>query len=375
MSAPSKLAILIKEERVGLLARWRHQVRELPSARPLDVATLNDHMPGLLDELAEALEKKSDQSIPAALAEGSPPDHGRQRLQDGYDIQEVIAEYNVLRGCIHQLADDHALNLQGGPLHIINRVFDCSIGLAVQTYATERALEVRRRREEYLTFIAHDLRTPLSAISLAERVLNATLTTAAIDPESSQMLGVMRRSLKQLEDLVAQVLEENMRLDAEVGMNLFRRELDLWPFVASLILDCKPLAATSSTLLTNQIPDGLIVYADASLLRRVLQNLLGNGIKYAPNGEIVVGARPLDADGTIELWVSDNGQGIPQDFLEKIFEKGESDPSDAGGLGLGLAIVKTVIEAHGGQVSVESHEGVGSTFRFSLPPKAAASAA
>ena len=97
---------------------------------------------------------------------------------------------------------------------------------------------------------------------------------------------------------------------------------------------------------------------------------LALSIKYCPSGEIVIGARELEAERGIECWVSDNGAGIAEDFIEKVFVKGESDPGDAGGTGLGLAIVKTVTEAHGGKVSVESNEGVGSTFRFSLPTKA-----
>ena len=173
-----KLAALVKQERHALLSRWRQQVRQLPSARQLDIPTLNDHIPGLLDELAAALQSKSDQTIPEALSEGSPPAHGLQRLQDAFDIEEVVAEYNILRGCIHDLADENGLNLQGKPFHIINRVFDHAIGLALQTYATQRALEVQRRREEYLAFVAHDLRTPLNAISLAGRVLELTLSGA-----------------------------------------------------------------------------------------------------------------------------------------------------------------------------------------------------
>jgi signal transduction histidine kinase len=72
----------------------------------------------------------------------------------------------------------------------------------------------------------------------------------------------------------------------------------------------------------------------------------------------------------VECWVTDNGAGIPGEFLEKVFDKGETDPENQGGMGLGLAIVKTFTEAHGGQVTVESQEGVGSTFRFSVPTKA-----
>ena len=155
-----KLAELVKQERHALLSRWRQQVRQLPSARQLDIPTLNDHIPGLLDELVTALQSKSDQTIPEALVEDSPRIHGLQRVQDAFDIEEVVAEYNILRGCIHDLADDNGLNLQGKLFHIINRVFDHAIGLALQTYATRRALEVQHRREEYLAFVAHDLRTP-----------------------------------------------------------------------------------------------------------------------------------------------------------------------------------------------------------------------
>ncbi len=137
-----QLAALVKQEDKALLSRWREQVRHLPSARGLDVPTLNDHIPGLLDELAAALQLKSDQTIPDALDGSSPPAHGLQRLQEAFDIEEVVAEYNILRGCIHDLADENGLSLQGKPFHIINRVFDHAIGLALQTYATQRALDV-----------------------------------------------------------------------------------------------------------------------------------------------------------------------------------------------------------------------------------------
>jgi two-component system, OmpR family, phosphate regulon sensor histidine kinase PhoR len=130
------------------------------------------------------------------------------------------------------------------------------------------------------------------------------------------------------------------------------------------------VAGTSSTQLINSVQDDLVVYADASLLRRVFQNLIANAIKYTPRGEIIIGASGPDAAGAIECSVSDNGAGIPGELLEKIFEKGASDNDGDGGTGLGLAIVKSFIEAHGGCVTVESKQGVGSIFRFALPGKA-----
>jgi two-component system phosphate regulon sensor histidine kinase PhoR len=364
-----KLAALIKQERHALLSRWRQQVRQLPSARQLDIPTLNDHIPGLLDELATALQSKSDQTIPEALSEGSPPAHGLQRLQDAFDIEEVVAEYNILRGCIHDLADDNGLNLQGNPFHIINRVLDHAIGSALQTYATQRALDVQRRRAEYLAFVAHDLRTPLNAISLAGRVLELKLPAHGTSAETAQMVKALRRNVQQLEGLVGKVLEENTSLQTEIGIKLERRELDLWPLVEALIHDLHPVAGTASTQLINKVPDDLVVYADASLLRRVFQNLIANAIKYTPRGEIIIGAREPGAEGAVECWVSDNGAGIPEELVEKVFDKGETDPENASGTGLGLAIVKTFTEAHGGTVAAESTEGVGSTFRFSLPAK------
>ena len=365
-----KLAVLIRQERQALLARWRKQVRELPSARHLDIPTLNDHIPELLDELAAALQSRSDQTIPEALCEGSPPAHGRQRVQDGFDIDEVVAEYNILRDCLHDLADENGLSLQGQPFHIVNRVLDGAIGSAVQTFATQRALEVQHRREEYLAFVAHDLRTPLNAISLAASVLELTLPVRDTSAGTTQMLKALHRNVQHLEGLVGKVLEENANLQTEVGVKLQRRECDLWPLVESLIHDLHPVAGTASTQLINRVPDDLVVYADASLLKRVFQNLIANAIKYTPRGEVVIGAREPGAEGAVECWVSDNGEGIPEEFLEKVFDKGETDPENEGGMGLGLAIVKTFIEAHGGMVTVESKEGVGSTFRFSLPTKA-----
>jgi signal transduction histidine kinase len=363
-----QLAALILRERAGLLSRWRQQVRALPSAQHLDAPTLNDHVPQLIGELAAALQARSDETIPEALSEASPPAHGLQRVQDGYDIEEVVAEYNILRGCIHDLAQANGLTLQGKPFHILNRVLDGAIGLAVKTFAAERAGAVRSRREEYLAFVAHDLRTPLNAISLATRVLELALPARSANAAHAQMFRTLRRNVKHLDALVSKVLEENTGELSQLGIRLERRRFDLWPLIEALIHDLDPVAHTGSTRLVNQVPDDLAVYADAGLLRRIFQNVIANAIAYTPHGEVVIGARQSGAQGVLECWVSDNGEGIAPERLEKVFDKSETDPGKEGGWGLGLAIVKSFVEAHDGTVSVESREGLGSTFRFTLPP-------
>jgi two-component system, OmpR family, phosphate regulon sensor histidine kinase PhoR len=362
-----RLAALIVSERELLLRWWREQVRQLPSAKHLDVPTLNDHVPALLDELAAALRDVADETIAQALVEGSPPIHGLERYEHGFDIVEVVSEYNILRGCIHDLAESNGLSLAGKAFHILNRVFDEAIGLAIQTFATQQALEVQRRRDEYLAFVTHDLRTPLNAIALATRILELETTTARIGADAERVLSILRRNVRHLESLIEKVLKESAHVQTEMGMQLECRTFDLWPLVESVIQDVKPVADTAGTRVFNRIPHDLIIYADASLLRRILQNLLANAITYTPRGEVVVDAREVGPAGSIECLVSDNGSGIPKNRLDNIFKKLETDPQKQGGTGLGLAIVKSFVEAQGGTVTVETMEGVGTTFRFTLP--------
>ena len=372
LNALQTLAQLVKQDRDALLLHWRLQVRQLPSARHLDIPTLNDHIPNLLDELATALETSPEQTIPETLVEASPPAHGLQRLKDAFDIEEVVAEYNILRGCIHDLATEHGVNLQGRPFHVINRVFDHAIGQALQTYATQRALDVQQRREEYLAFVVHDLRTPLFAISLTGRVLERTLPKQALGDDAARMLKSLRRNVQQLEGLVRKVLEENTNLQTDAGVRLERRRFDLWPMVESLLDDLHAVANTAQTQVLNRVPDDLVLFADAGLLQRVFQNLIANAIKFTPRGEVIVGAQANESQGLVECWVNDNGTGIAAEMLDKVFDKGESGAEDDASTGLGLAIVKTFIEAHGGTVTVQSEVGLGSTFRFTLPMQAPA---
>jgi len=151
-----RFADQLEREQESLLLAWRNLVRLLPSAKNLTDPTLNDHIPLLLKELIRSLRLGTDETIPEALASMSGFSHGLQRLVDHYDIEEVVAEYNVLRGCLHDFASDHGIVLQGKPFHVLNRTLDGAIGLAVQTFATQQAEEVKKQREEYLSFIVHD---------------------------------------------------------------------------------------------------------------------------------------------------------------------------------------------------------------------------
>ncbi|MEO6221886.1 MAG: HAMP domain-containing sensor histidine kinase, partial [Vicinamibacterales bacterium] len=190
-------------------------------------------------------------------------------------------------------------------------------------------------------------------------------------PQARQMLKALSRNVHHLETLVGKVIEENQNLETEVGVKLARREFDLWPMVEALIHDLHPVAGTGTTHLINAVNEDCVVYADASLLRRVLQNLIANAIAYTARGEIVIGARETGPAGDVEVDVRDNGDGMSPEHARTVFDKHDTDPARDGGLGLGLAIVETFVEAHNGVVSVETELGAGSTFRFTLPGRPA----
>jgi two-component system, OmpR family, phosphate regulon sensor histidine kinase PhoR len=365
----SQFAALIKKEREVVLSSWRKQVRELSSAEGLDTPTLTDHMPKFLDELAVAFDKQSNPPIEQDVSDTSPQIHGLQRLKDGFDISDVVAEYNILRACIHDLASEHEYTLQGQPFRILNRVFDDGIGMALQTYATSQALAVQQKRQEYLAFVVHDLRTPLSAISLAARVLEKKLPIEGYTGDSAQMIKSLQRSVQQLELLVRKVLEENTHLDTVDGVELQRREFDVWPMIETLIETLQPVATAAGVTILNEVHDELIIYADAGAMRRVFQNLIANAIKHSPNGTVTVSACQSTDTHQVEFSVRDSGVGISEGVRSKIFEKGKTDFADGDIAGLGLAIVKMLVHAHAGEIRVESAVGQGSNFIIELPLK------
>jgi two-component system, OmpR family, phosphate regulon sensor histidine kinase PhoR len=350
-----------------LMAQWRRQVKELPSARHLDTPTLIDHVPRFICELAAQLRAGINESIAESIEEAQgPADHGLQRVEDGFDIVEVVAEYNILRECIHDLAARNGVIIQGDMFRVINRLLDTAIGSSVQNYATAQALEVQRRREEHLAFIAHDLRTPLNAISMAAKLLEQAGESSK-NMDRAVLQKTLCRNIDQLSTLVDDVLKENANVVTEIGVKLECRWFDLWPFVERLIYELRPIAATGSTSLVNKVAPDLRIYADASLMVRVFQNLISNAIRYTPGGRVEIGANEFLDGGKVELWVTDNGSGIPPEKLDFVFDKFETERAGERGAGLGLAIVKAFVEAHGGLVSVASEVNAGTTFRVTLP--------
>jgi signal transduction histidine kinase len=366
-----KLADLLHEHRAELLATWRREVRRLPAARDLDVPTLNDHIPNVLEELAGALVSGETQSVMDLELEHSPKVHGTARFRAGFDIVEVVAEYNIIQELVQALAEQNGVSWAGQVSRIVNRVFDRAIASAVDTFARQKTLEIQQRREEHLAFVMHDLKTPLAAMQTARVLLKHNLPENIQTGTVRNMLELIERNAARVEALLKMATQEqyNIAVSASPEMRLERRELDLWPLVEGLLHDLKPLAENSPVHIVNSVPTDLTIFADAMLLGQVFQNLVSNALRYTTQGQIAIGAQSIDEGQTVRCWVSDTGAGIEPDRLGRVFDKLETDADRKGGMGLGLAIVKQVVEAHGGKVFVESELGKGSTFTFLVPGK------
>jgi signal transduction histidine kinase len=360
------LAEVLREQKPNIIARWREVVRELAGASGLDASTLRDHIPQFIDEMISVIASRSDDAVVGKYGLGSPVKHGIQRLAVGFDIKELVVEYNILRGAVLGAAEIAGRQLTPDEYHVVNHIVDNAIAEAVDIFARAQAADRQRQRDEHLAFVAHDVRTPLNAISLI-----ATLLSEELGPEArelAELLRALQRNVQRIEELVHHILHETQNQDRD-GSDLICREFDFWPLVHQLIQDLKPVTTVAHVQICNLVPHHLTAYGDAGLITRVLQNLVGNSIKFAPGGKITIGAKD---ETETECWIQDNGEGIAPERLESIFEKYETDAnSNRAGFGLGLAIVKKIIESHGGKVSVESRLGEGTTFRFTLPRAAA----
>src|SRR5256712_2550326 len=212
-----KFGEIVQQHRDELLAEWRKKISRLPAAQSLDTPTLNNHIPHLFDELALALTAGDTESLLDLQLHDSPKIHGGLRLRAGFDIVEVVAEYNILRELLSALAEKESVDITGDPNRILNAVIDRAVALAVDTYAKEKALEIQQRREEHLSFVIHDLRTPLTAIHAAGRILETSLADAAKTGRVGNMLDILQRNALRLNALVTTASQEQYNLAASTA--------------------------------------------------------------------------------------------------------------------------------------------------------------
>jgi len=237
-----------------------------------------------------------------------------------------------------------------------------ALGVFFDITRTER-LEIVR--QEFLSNVSHELRTPLTAIlAFVETLENGALD----DQESSQrFLSIIGKNASRMHGLIDDILE----LTAIEGGNvqLRRTSVKLKDLVGEVIATLSDKAAEQHIELVNDVDSGVVVHSDGRRLERMLTNLVDNGIKFGGDGATV--KIRFESDWRDKIIVEDDGEGIPSQHLERLFERfyrvDRARSRDMAGTGLGLAIVKHLALLHGGEVTVTSELGKGSAFTIHLP--------
>jgi len=240
-------------------------------------------------------------------------------------------------------------------------------GAVLVFHDVTRLRELEGLRQDFVANVSHELRTPLSLIkSTAETLLDGAKDDPAV---ATRFIEIIDKHANRLTLLIDDLLLL-ARLDSgRIEMKF--QALPLREAAQDSLDDFGIMARARSVTLENVVPVDLLARADPERLRQVLSNLIDNAIKYGrPRGVVSIGGRLLD-EGRVELTVRDDGPGIPLEAKARIFERfyrvDKARSREQGGTGLGLAIVKNVMEAHGGEVRVESAPGAGTTFFLTLP--------
>jgi two-component system, OmpR family, phosphate regulon sensor histidine kinase PhoR len=288
------------------------------------------------------------------------------RLQELAELCRRVQQERVVQGHELELPGINGRWLQVNAAAVLDRQ-GTQYGSILVFHDLTRLKQLENTRQEFVANVSHELRTPLSLI---KGFVETLLDGAKNDPElSTRFLHTIEKHADRLTYLIEDLLTISKLESGQIVMNL--HEVELRNEVDQVIEDLFSRASGKQVTLRNALPEGLKSKADADRLQQVLFNLVENAIKYGRlEGTVVIGGKPVEND-KIEVWVRDDGPGIPAEARERVFERfyrvDRARSRETGGTGLGLSIVKHIVQAHGGEVWVESEPGKGTTFFFTLP--------
>ena len=226
---------------------------------------------------------------------------------------------------------------------------------------------IERMKDEFIAVVSHELRTPLTSIHTSLKLLATGLLGNLLE-EGQEMLTVADENTDRLVRLVNNVLDLQRIESGEVTINA--QNCDTVELIEQAVETMQAMAQQHNINLETQI-EPLFIWADPDYIMQTLTNLLGNAIKFSPPGKTVHLSVASNASSTALFCVQDEGQGIPADKLNSIFERFQqvdsSDSRKKGGTGLGLTICRKIVEQHGGEIWAESQLGKGSRFYFTVP--------
>lgn len=228
--------------------------------------------------------------------------------------------------------------------------------------AREKAENADRSKSVFLANMSHEIRTPLNAIV----GFSELLASASTDEEKTQFLEIVQSNNEMLQQLIADILDLS-KIEAGTLEFVFS-DVDINQMMSDLEQQFRMRVAElgSGVQIVREAPEEeYTMHTDRNRLAQVVSNFMTNALKFTQEGSITLGFRPYEEG--LYFYVKDTGTGIPQEKLPHVFERFVKLKQEKNGTGLGLSICQTIVRKLGGEIGVESEEGAGSTFWFTLP--------
>lgn len=367
----------ISNNRSELIERCKSKVALRPR-RAATVAQLGNGIPLFLEQLQRTLEaEESDNDAQSVMISGaaggmasslsemgvSATAHGKQLLELGYTVDQVVHDYGDLCQAITDLAVERDAPLGVDEFRTLNRCLDNAIADAVTEFSFQRDA-TRTRIQEHaaevrIGFLAHELRNSLSSATLALAALEAGSL-----PISGATGSVLKRALLAMTSLINGAVAEVR--DNAIGADT-RTVFSVQTLVSEAAQAAHLLAqASGSVLVTAPVDAAIDIKADRERILGAIANLLQNAFKFSPAGsEVMLRASAYGAVVSIE--VSDHCGGLPVGSIEKMFTPFTQRSTDRSGLGLGLSIARESVELDGGTLTVRDVPGTGCVFTLNMP--------
>ena len=372
-----RLSSFINANLDAILLDWVAFARnQMPAAADMDEVALLDHGRLILQEISADMRRPQDNDARQAKSEGqsdaapalrSVPSrsHARQRERQGFEVEQMVAEYRALRATVLRLWSASSSDVQVQDLDDVTR-FNEAVDQAMAESLSVFVTEVNRTRDLFLGMLGHDLRGPLATISGYAALALRTR------PEDARQLAVVQRSVGQMKALLDDLVEYSRhRLGS--GLPIDPAPLQLDKFAQNTLQEIDAISSGRILELTSH--GNLQGEWDARRLHQALSNMVFNALKYGfPNSPVRVHLDGTHSDEVV-LAVENDGNPISPSLLPKLFDpltradgvEGASDSQVAGAnLGLGLYVVREIATAHGGTVEVSSNDSC-TRFELRLP--------
>jgi len=233
-----------------------------------------------------------------------------------------------------------------------------------------RLKELENLRDNLISMIVHDLKSPINVICSAIDMLCEDITAGRVSDQDIKIIKISKDSCRQMLDLIQDMLDVS-RLE-QGQFPLIKTRADLRSIVSKCFEILEPVREKRNFTFNSYFDEGIQeLMLDENMVQRIIINLLSNSIKFSPDGGTInIFLKQSLSDKQVECVVEDSGKGIPEKYLAKIFDKffqGDGQAMSKSGHGLGLAFCKMAVEAHGGKIRAEIREHGGSRFIFTIP--------